>query len=213
MKCIFEVSSRTTLAESAEVKHEKLIRFLKTIESPWGIPKDIDIPFPGFGKEATAILTLNKYLASGVKMTLFYSYRNRLEDDSFYDDRIYVEFNSKKIDYTELISVVFPQFIKGFCAYTAVIFDQLLIYKDFEDKRFGNNRKIISRVYPVSFYDETLCKLFFKRSPKKIADLLQGHVYKSEVFNDGILIIADTKPFSIVEAIDFEKKMKVLLGY
>nr|WP_259069336.1 hypothetical protein [Mucilaginibacter sp. X4EP1]MCS3814669.1 hypothetical protein [Mucilaginibacter sp. X4EP1] len=201
------------MAESAELKHAKLVDFLKTLPFPWGLPKDFDISFPGFGEEFTATSNLNKFIGNGIKMSVFYRYRNMLEDDQSCDDRIYIEFNSKKIDYSNLVTIIFPQFVKNFGAYTSDIYDRLLIFKNHEEKRFENRRRVINRVYPISFYDEILCQTFFKLSPKKITDLLKGHVYKAEVFNDGIIIIADTKPFSIDESIDFENKMKLILKY
>jgi hypothetical protein len=123
MKTIFEVNSRTTLKESAEEKHIKTVNLLNSLPHPWGISKDIDIPFPGFGKEFIASATLSKFLGNGIKMSVFYRYRNRLEDDDSCDDRMFIEFNSNKIDYSDLVTTIFRKFVIGFNAYTADIFN------------------------------------------------------------------------------------------
>jgi len=213
MKFIFEISSRAKLDISAEIKHEKLINFLKSVDAPWGIDKNLSIPFPGFGMEFTATVVLNKFIGNSIKMSIFYRYRNNLTDDTLSDDRIYIEFNPKKVDYNYLLTNIFPLFIEHFDAYFADIFDFPLIYKDYEEKRFGNRRHVINRVYPVSFYDEKLCNSFFKRKPKEIVRLLEGHVHSAKVFNNGVLIIEDTRPLSMDESENFEKKIKLLLKY
>jgi hypothetical protein len=213
MKCIFEVNSRPILSESAESKHDNLIKLLKEIGLPWGLHPDIDVPFPGFKGEFTATSTLTKFLGNGIKMSVFYRFRNNLQDEQTNDDRIYIEFNSKRVDYEHLLTKVFPEVIKGFNAYTADIFDQQLIFKDHEEKRFANRRKVINRVYPVSYYDTELCKVFFKRYPKELVKSLQEHHYKAEVFNDGLLIIAGTMPYSMETSIEFENQIKKILKY
>jgi hypothetical protein len=213
MQCIFEINSRPKLSQPAEQKHDILIKLLKEIKEPWGISVDMEIPFPGFKGEFTATSTLTKFVGKGIKISAFYRFRNRLENDHSNDDRIYIEFNAKNVDYKYLVTHVFPQLIKGFNAYTAGVLDRQLIFKDYEEKRFGNRRKIINRVYPVSFYDDEVCVSFFKKSPKKIAELLKGNIYKAEVFNNGIMIIADTIPYSMEKSIEFEFKMKSLIKY
>jgi hypothetical protein len=213
MKCIFEVNSRPKLSESAESKHDKLIKLLKEIGQPWGLPPDIEVPFPGFKGEFTATSSLSKFLGNGIKMTVFYRFRNKLQDEQTNDDRIYIEFNTKKVDYEHLVTKVFAEVIKGFNAYTADVFDQQLIFKDHAEKRFANRRKVINRVYPVSFYDAELCKVFFKRYPKELVESLDGQFYKAEVFNDGLLIIADTVPYSMEASIEFENQIRKILKY
>lgn len=213
MKCVFEVMSKPLLSEPPEHKYNRLMSLLESLDQPWGISPDLNMPFPGFGTEFTATINLNKLLGIGIKMEVFFRYRNNLNDHHSEDDRIYIEFESKKIDYEYLVLSLFPQIIKCFDAYAADIFDKQLIFKDYEEKRFGNRRKIVNRFYPVSFYSKQICDSFFKRSPNKIAETLSGKIYKAEVFNDGILIIADTKPYSVEDAIEFENKMKGLLRY
>ena len=135
------------------------------------------------------------------------------DDDNFYDDRIFIEFNEKNVDFEDLITNIFPLFIKNFDAYTANILDQTLIFKDFEERRFGNRRKVISRIYTISFYDYLLCKSFFKRPPEKIVKLLNNHIYKAEPFNNGVLIRAGVTPFNMEKSIEFENSIKSILKY
>ncbi|MES2109343.1 MAG: hypothetical protein V4577_11370 [Bacteroidota bacterium] len=213
MKFIFEINSRSELTEPAEKKHEKLMSLVKSLPQPWGLPNEVEVSFPGFKGEFTATAKLSKLLGQGIKMDVFYRYRNMLDDNHSNDDRIYIEFDSKKINYADLVLNIFPLYVKHFGAYTADIFDKQLIFKDFEEKRFANRRKVINRIYPVSFYDEQVCKSFLQRSPKQIAGLLKGHVYSAEEFHNGLMIIADTVPYTIERSVEFEAKIKSLLGY
>jgi len=129
------------------------------------------------------------------------------------DDRVYIEFDSKKVDYTYLVKKIFPEYILHFCPYSSEIYCESLIFKDFEKSRNKNKRKSIDRVYPVCFYDEKFCKDVFNKSPKKIVSLLNGEVFNVELFGNGIKIIAGLTPFSISESEEFDKKVRSILSY
>ena len=210
MKYIFELNSRTTLEESVESRHLKIIDFLKKIDPPWGIGNDV-VEFPRFGQGHVAQVILNKYLGKGIKGSIFYRYRNMLSDDSSCDDRIYFEFNVKKIEYGDLVDNIFPQFIIAFEAYRAVIFDEKLIFGDFEKFRAGNLRNAVYRVYPISFFDEELCSRAFGMSSKNIAEKLENHIDVSEIANHGLFIQNSSKFFTTEEADEFDSQVRELL--
>jgi len=83
MKYIFSINSRVKLSESAELKHDKLMKFLQSLDSPWGLRDNINIPFADFGRNESSILSLTKFLDKKIKMTVFYPYRGNNIDDSF----------------------------------------------------------------------------------------------------------------------------------
>lgn len=201
------------MAESAELKHERFVGFLKQIGTPWGIQENVDVGTPQFGEEFTGTVNITKFLTNGVKMIIFYRYRNRLDDHHSSDDRIFIEFNSKKIDYEFLINIVFPHYVIAFGAYSANIFNEMLIYKDFERSRNKNGRKSIVRIYPVVFYDSQFCKEVFRMNVKEILKKLSGQVYKALLHNNGIIIVADIKPLSVEESDEFDRKIRTILKY
>jgi hypothetical protein len=133
MKHIFELSSRPDLNETPESKHNSLINFIGTLSDPWKLNNN-NISFPGFGDHFVAIVNLDKFLGKGIKCSVFYRYRNMLEDNASDDDRIYIEFNSNKIDYKYLVDIVFPGMVDVFNAYRGGIYHEELMFVDFECK-------------------------------------------------------------------------------
>lgn len=213
MKHIFEINSRVILNEPAELKHNKIIAFLKSLDAPWGIPNDVNIAFPGFNKEFTATVTLNKLFVKGLKMELFYRFRNKLDDDQGSDDRIYIEFDSKTIDYEYLVTTIFPQFVLNFDAYLADIFCDKMIFKVYESSLNKNKRSEIVRIFPISFFDSILCNRAFLMPPEEVVRKLNGQVYKVMLLHNGVFIIADTKPISQEASDEFDIHVKKLLNY
>ena len=212
MKYIFELNSRVTLEESAEVKHKKTIAFFKSLSSPWGIGGK-DIPFPGFGESHVAQAVLDKYLGKGIRATIFYRYRNMLSDDDSCDDRIYFEFNVKKIDYTELIDKILPEFVKNFDAYRAIVVDQELLIADFEKSRLKNLRDTIIRFYPVCFFDGELCIKGLGITDKDAFRKLANDISVSEIAGRGLYIHNSSKFLTLEEANAFDAKVsKILKG-
>ena len=213
MKCIFEINARVSLKESAELKHQKIIASLMDVSLPWGLDKQSEVPFPGFKDNSVALVQLKKNFNNGIKMDLMYRYRNMLDDHHSSDDRAYVEFNSNKIDYKNLIEVILPKYIDIFNPYFVGIYNESLIYKDFEASRNKNYRKTVIRFYPVLYYDEKFCTEVLKMGVKDIFKRVRGDVFKVDFHNNGIIIIAGIAPFSVEESDEFDKKMRILLAY
>lgn len=212
MKYNFDLESRSSLDISAEQKHLKVVEFLKTINEEWGVNPAIDIPFPGFGEEAYATLSLRKVFKKSISCLIQYRYRNMLSDHHSCDDRIAYEFNVTKIDYERLVEQVFPRFIQAFSAYRGSIYPEELIYLDFEKSRFKNSREVIYRIYPVMYLDRILCKRVFLLTPEEVFEKLKTQIYKVEIINDGILLIASSKPLSVTECNEFDLRIQALLN-
>jgi len=210
MKFIFELCARST-NEEAEIKHDSLILFLKQINKPWGIENNISVPFPGFGKEITAICILNKFIGKGIKCLISYRYRNMLRNDPSCDDKIYYEFDLKKVDYKELVTDLFPKYILAFNSYRARILPEELIYLDFNKSRNKNLRETIIRFYPVMFLDNELCARAIKMSPVTVYEKLKGVVEKVELIGTGIFIIASFNALSIDDCNKFDTTIRALL--
>lgn len=209
MKYIFELSSRTDVNTSVEKKHKKLIGGLKLVKSPWGIGEGI-YPAPTFNDAIVAMFSFNKLLGKGINGDAMYRYRSLLTDDSMDDDKIYIEFNPSKIDYNTLLSDVFKKYIDFFEPYVAQIFDEEIIYEDFERTQNKNLRKDFIRFYPVSYYDAKYCREALGVSLLELKTLLIGQVDKVELYKDGIIIIASSDLLSIEEADRIDAKLKSL---
>jgi hypothetical protein len=134
-----------------------------------------------------------------------------LKDNSSDDDHMQVEFNPLKVDFKELVNHIFKRYIDFFGAYTASIFNEELIYVDFEKSRNKNLRETIYRFYPVSFLDEELCMRALKLTPKQVSQRLGGHVESVELFGNGVIIIGSSKPLTAQESDEIDSEIRKLL--
>jgi len=213
MKYLFEIASRTTLDQSVEKKHKTLIEGLKQVPDPWGVAdKSKDYDVSAFGNQLISVFKLNKILGKNIKGEIIYRYRRLLADDSSNDDHIHIEFDPSKIKYIELIDVVLKQYVSSFDAYSASIFNEDLIFEDFEKSRNKNFRDTILRFYPVCFFDEELSLRALKLAPQEVITRLTGQVEKVEIFRGGVVIIATNHLMSREQANDFDLKIASLLG-
>lgn len=211
MKHIFELSSRPDLKIDPISKHNLLINFFETLPEPWKLNSN-QVPIPEFGDHFVAIVNLDKFLGKGIKCSVFYRYRNMLEDNASDDDRVYIEFNSKKVDFHYLVDVIFPKMVEVFNAYKGIIYNEQLMFVDFEKSRNKNLRETIYRFYPVNFLDEQLCQRALRLTSKQVADKLDKQVEKVEIYNAGVLIIGTSKALDVQESNEFDLKIRNLLG-
>ncbi|MGN6402139.1 MAG: hypothetical protein ACTHMD_16895 [Flavisolibacter sp.] len=211
MRHILEMNSRTSISMSAESKHTHFISCLKDIGPPWGLDKDVDIPFPGFKDELTAIVHLDKLLQNGIKATIFYRYRNMLDDDSSHDDRFYVEFSTKKIDYNYLTNEIVKQYIDCFTPYSLFVYNEKVIYEDFERTRSKNFRNYIARFTPVFYIDRDLSYRALRLSIPELKQKLISHAEKVRVIHDGVLVIFKSSPLDLESSNEVNKYISKLL--
>jgi hypothetical protein len=186
MKYTLEIAARTNSNQSAENKHELLFNFLNNLDDFWGT-KDEITSFPGFGTNITAILEMKNFRKQRITFTVFYVFRNKIQDNSFYDDRIYIEFNSKKVDLHSLINDFIPNVINVFDAYRVILFTDKIMFSDFNRSRGINHRETILRFYPVCFYDDILCKKSTGRDSRQLKAALDS-IANVSVINNGIYI-------------------------
>lgn len=210
MKYRFELSSRTNVNSSLEQKHEKIIKALKQIVSPWGINDGI-YPVPEFGEAMIAVFKLDKILGKGIKGNIIYRFRRLIEDHSLDDDVMNIEFNPKKIDYDFLITEVFKKYIEFFEPYAAQIFNEEVIYQDFELSQNMNLRIDFIRFYPVSYFDAKYCKDSLGVTVLELKYLLMGKVEKVELYNDGIIILGSSKLLDTEQTNKIDIQIKALL--
>ncbi|WP_121356802.1 hypothetical protein [Flavisolibacter nicotianae] len=210
MRYRFDLSSRTSINISVEQKHEKIINGLKVIPKPWGV-EDGFYPVPDFADGIIAIFPLDNILGEGITGNIIYRYRRRLEDSSMDDDIINIEFNPKKVDYGHLLNETFKKYIDFFDPYAAQIFDEEIIYQDFERVQNKNLRKELIRLYPVNYYDTQYCNDALGMSPIQIKELIAGSVEKAELYRNGIIIIVSSKLLYVEQADKIDMELKSLL--
>jgi hypothetical protein len=211
MKYLFKVASRTKEDCFIEKKHKKVINGLKEIAPPWGIAKETLCLLPDFKDDILIVIPLKRILGNGIKGDLIYRYRRLIEDDSSDDDHLYIEFNPLKVDYNVLVNEVFKKYIEYFDAYSASIFNEELIFIDFEKTRDKNFRNDIVRFYPVSFLDSELCARALNLTPMEIYQKLDNHIEKVELFMNGVIIVGSSKVLTAQESEELDLKIRKLL--
>ena len=211
MKYIFELSRRTTLQDDIDLKHQELLTGLSLVNQPFGKNSKIDYQSPFFGNDMTAIVSLNKILGSGVKGFVSYRYRRLLDDIAEHDDHIHITFNTNKINFQDFVNSVIKQYIDCFKPYKAVVYNEDLIYDDFEKSRHKNTRKEIFRHYPIAYYDETFCKEAIKLSANDLYIKIKEKVDTVELYSNGILITSVIDFVNVEESNICHNKMSRLL--
>jgi hypothetical protein len=206
MQYIFELTSKVQESVSHEEKHRQVIEGLQSIPKPWGITNN-DYPAPDFGTGITATFRINKVLGSGIKGDIIYGYREKMASQN--EDKIYIEFTPKKIDFTFFISNVFKKYIEFFKPYEASVYNQDVIFYD-----YGNRDKVdlstFFRFHQIFFWDEEYCMRNLKISLFDLKAKISEFVEYSELFLNGIIVIVSSKPLTLSESNEIDSNLKSL---
>jgi hypothetical protein len=216
MKYDLDIRSRTTEAVSINDRHSKLMGEWSRIASPWGIPPEKTPAAPDPGADIGAGVSLTRVLGKVKRVQVYYCFRwSGLRDEGCCDDFIDMAFNPLKVDYAGFVREVLPRLILAFDAYLAELGDNEFVHIDFDRSRreAPDCRSDVYRVWPVSFYDELLCRRAFALKPAAIADRLKGVAEHVELLGDGVYIVGSSRPLPLSEADELCKRLKsAILG-
>lgn len=204
MKLIFELASRSIDEPDVEKRHKKLVEGLMQIEKPWGIDAG-DYPLPKFGQGITSVFRLNKLLGNGIKGDVMYSYRRQLCPED--DDRIYLEFNPQKIDYALLYRKVLPKYITFFKPYVASIFNQEVVYYEYDNREKYDLAKYF-RFNPIFFVDEKCCFDKMGISPSELKIRILNIVEHTELFGNGLIVVVSSRLLNLTESNELHFQME-----
>lgn len=208
MKFIFELTSKVQEPISHIEKHKEVIEGLQLISTPWGIDEG-EYPAPEFGIGITATFSLNKILKNGIRGDVIYGYRKKMIIQS--EDKIFIEFNPKKIDYVCLIKDVLKNYIDFFSPYEASIYNQDVIYYDFENRN-NTDLSTFFRFHPVFFWDDECCFRNLKISLGEFKARISRTVESAEFFKNGIIVIVDSKLSTLAESNEINQSRKTLFS-
>ena len=216
MKYVCHINSRAEYRVSAEMKHERIISCMKKVKGGLGIPPLTLCPFPGFKDHFTTFFNLKGKMEGISSGFINYRIRNKLEDKHSSDDRIYIDFSTKKVNISHLVSAV-HEFIDKFDAYLLFLYpDELapIINKNvpFEIKSRVNFRKDIDAIYPLQYMDKILVQNVFDCEPLDLCIKLKKEVYNVELLKDGVFIQALGDYATIADVFSFTAKMQELFG-
>jgi hypothetical protein len=223
--------ARVEEAVSAHEKHACFFEGIKGLPAPWGlgdrpVPPLRDFGCPSSPSITSASIGLTKFFGPGVKRALItYWYRRMLKDDSSCDDCLIIDFDPAKVDVHHLIYTVIPGYIEAFDAYLVDYYDERFVDFAYEErivpegvlftpksKEYVNRRFKVEKVWPVSFYDEPLCRRAFNLSPSEILERLQGKVEHVQLLHGGVYLVGTSQVLSFEEAQKVCAEMTSALG-
>jgi len=111
-----------------------------------------------------------------------------MPDDQSSDDWFSLDWQASSADYAAFVAAVFSPYITVFRPYRATLGSSDIAVLDFAQVRKRNWRYEVSRVYPVDYISDGLCRSAFGKTPKRCAQLLRTSVESAEVFEEGLLI-------------------------
>jgi hypothetical protein len=157
---------------------------------------------------------LTKFFGDGVKRAMItYSYRRNLRDDGYCDDCLRIDFDPAKVDVHHLIYTVIPRYIEAFDAYLVKYYDEQFVNLAYEEraeegritftaksKEYVNPRFKVEQVWPVSFYDELLCRRAFNLTPAEVMERLKGKVEHARLMHNGVYLVGTSQVLPLDDA-------------
>lgn len=213
-----ELRHRAQSNESFEEKHKTFMEAISELGRPWCLAGLGSLP--DIGSELLVTVSLDKVLGAGIKGRLTYMYRNEkyLEDNAQYDDSLFIEFNSGKIIFEDVVKVL-PVYISSFGCYRATVHHWGVTRSDWpkvveECNSTGkdvNGRDGVYRINAINYFDRELCKRAFNLSPEDIVMRLTGKVESVSVLSDGVFLVFSSQPLKREEHEKIDSEIKTLL--
>lgn len=213
-------------AESGEVISElnsSLLKKLSKINGLWAESKSVEDVYFDAGSGESAASDFSPCLVDGINGAI--SYASRLSaavvDKATSDDSIILKFDCDEIDFCQFCNDVFPQVVQAFSPYRAVVvtdLDQDL--DDFEDivqetQRTGKDvdgRDSVFRIYPVNYFDDTLCKRAFGISSSEVVEKLKISIERAEPIAEGALLVVSGEPVAGPELASMDNLVRKCLN-
>jgi hypothetical protein len=212
MKFSLIIRSRVDSQQSIPNKHAVLVKRYFESGTMWPFSEVITPPTE-IGHKLVVVTKLKKCLENGFVGQICYPFRDpNASDKASNDDFICIDFNPLKIDYELIVSDVFPRLVAAFDGYRGQIIDTKIYSLDFEKKQTIDDRHGVYRILPVAFYDRQLCVRGFNLSPEEITKRLSGRVESAKLFNDGVLLIERSRPFTLEEADFIDNSIRTILN-
>ena len=214
-----EFRHRPSVSESIEERHKDFLRAIGDLGVPWSLNDAFEVP--PIGSELVTSVSLDKLLPVGVKGRISYALRDQkyLQDDAQFDDTLFIEFTDSKVDYSYLLKVVFPVYIKAFGSYRSALHDWSVTRSDWPlvleacdaTKKDVNGRDGVFRINAANYFDKELCFRAFEKGPRELVDLLNGYVEEVCEFEEGVLIVISYTPLSADELLSAGDRIKSLV--
>ena len=166
------IRRRATMEESQEELNNRLIQGFATLPSLWRDGKSVSEAIFNKGEEQSSLLlidVLENAFASQVSYTA--RFPNQISSDrGMYDDFMILTINTEKTDCAAFCRETLPKLLDIFGAYLAKLeTDKQIVLEDHDERvelyrrtrQRRDSRSFIRRMWPVNFFDDTLCRRAF----------------------------------------------------
>jgi len=168
-----------------------------------------------------------KFFGGAVKSAMVtYCPRERLTDEGYSDDRLFVDIDPAKLDLKQFALEVIPRYIEAFGGYRAEFYDEQFAEAAYEvreepgrivyspkSKEHVNLRFQVREVMPISYFDELLCRRAFNLTPAEVVKRVHGKVEHAYLLNGGAYLVGSTRALPFEEAQSLSEEMtRTLLG-
>lgn len=214
---------RAGATENVGDLNDKVLRSLSGIGGLWkdgGALSDIYFD-AGDGESAAA--DISPCLEFGIRGAISYASRlpKAIADSARSDDSLTFQLDTTAVNFESFCRDIFPEIVKIFGAYrAAVVTDLNLDLDDFEDivkeaQRTGKDvdgRDTVFRIYPVNYFDNTMCVRAFGISASEVVARLAGKIELADGLQSGALLMINKEPVTgdRLIAMDSEIRQKLL---
>jgi hypothetical protein len=213
-------------AESGEVISELNILLLEKLSKIKGFWKASASAFGAYfdaGGGESAASDISPCLIDAINGAISYASRLpvAISDKAISDDFMVLKFDCHEIDFYEFCHDVFPEIIKAFRPYRAVVVTNLeQDLDDFEDiveesYRTGKDidgRDSIFRIQSVNYFDDTLCRRAFGISSSGVVEILKESVERAELISGGAFLVISCDPASGKDLASIDKSIRERLN-
>lgn len=196
---------RAEAAESVIDLNDRVLRGLSGIEGLWKDGRPISDTYFDAGGGESAATDLSPCLAFGIRGAISYASRlpTAIVDKARSDDSLILQLDTDAVDFDFFCRDTFPKIVKILGAYrAAVITDLDQDLDDFEDivkEAQGTGKDIdgrdtVFRIYPVNYFDNTICFRAFGISASEVVARLAGTIVLADGFQSGALLMVSNEP-------------------
>lgn len=210
---------RAMVEDDVLALHREMVKRLSVDAAKWW-RGDVSLPEPDFGVDLEAQVNLSHGLIGG-RGYVAYVYRSPdyIRDTAEFDDRLIIEFDDSCLP--GVLEGFLDAFVRVFRPYRAALeFDEDLVLDDWDAAvershvtgRDEDGRHGVWRIAPRCYFDGEFCKEVFGIGPQEIAAKLQRGGIEACELAGGVLLDEPVQLVDRAELIDFDRRVRMLLG-
>ena len=195
-------------AETSESPLELNGILLNRLSRVPGLWKDSRVVFDAYfdaGQGESASTDLSPCLVEGIKGAISYASRlpGALADKAISDDILVIQLDTNTSSYRWLRREVFPELVRAFDPYRAVVVTDLeqdlddfegIVNESTRTGRDVDGRDTVFRIHPINYFDSAMCVRAFGLSVDEVIRRLAGFIPCAEHLQSGALLVICEEP-------------------